>query len=106
MASKNRRAKCSRTHSRSGGKILDCHWFIEMLLNPGHRVREQVGTLEYGQWPIDVLGLTPVALGWNDQLPGQLGSDLASIILPDKVQTQIYAGCAAGSGEDVALVDK
>ena len=96
----------SGTHRRPDGQILDRHRLVEMLLHPGNRVREQVGAVQHGQRLLDVLGLAAVALRRDDQLAGELGGDLAPVVLADDVQAEVDAGGTARAGEDVALVDE
>ena len=73
-------------HGRPLRQILDGHRVVEMLLDPGHGVGEQVGVIELGQGLLDELGLAPVALGRHDQLAGQLGGHLAAVVLAHDVE--------------------
>jgi len=77
-----------------------------VALHPGDRLGKQVGVVQAGEWRLDELSLSPVALGWDYQLASQLGRDLAPIVLTDDMEAEIDTGRASRPGEDVALIDE
>lgn len=97
--------KGSGIHGGPDSQCFDADGFFEMLLHPRNRVREQVRAIERRQWILDVLGLTTVALGRDNELAGQLCRDFTPVITADDMQAEINAGGTPGPGQDVALVD-
>ncbi len=58
------------------------------------------------QWFVDVLRLTAIALGRDDQLTSQLRRHFAPIVLTDDMEAEIDTGRTTSPGEDVTLIDE
>jgi hypothetical protein len=86
----------TRAHGGSVGHVIDRQWLVQMVLGPGDRVGEEAGALERGHGRIDELSLTPVALGWDDQLSGQLRGDLGTMVKADDMEAEVDAGSTPG----------
>jgi hypothetical protein len=75
-----------------------------MLLHPLNGLCEQVRIVQLRKWHVDELRLSSVTLRWHDHLPGKLGRDLGSVVLPDKMKAQVEACGAPGGRHDVSFV--
>ncbi len=98
--------KGSGTHRGAGGKIFNRQWLIKVDLHPGDSLGKAIGFVEVGKRPVDVLGLSSLALRGDDQLASKLSRHFAPIVLTDDMEAQIDAGRTSSSGEDVSLVDE
>ena len=104
VLARNRRAKVRGLMADAPGQVADGHGLVQVLLQPGDGVGEQVGAVEVGQGRVDVLGLAALAVRRDDQIPGDLGGDLGAVVALHHMQAQVDAGRAARRGEDVAVV--
>lgn len=70
------------------GEVGDGELFFEVEQGPFTSVGER-GGLGGGEGPVDVLGLSAVAVGGGDDVPGDVVRDGCAEVFADQVQTQV-----------------
>ncbi|MFE4629192.1 hypothetical protein, partial [Streptomyces mirabilis] len=81
------------------GQVGDGEAFFEVEQGPFTSVGER-GGLGGGEAPVDVLGLSAVAVGGGDDVPGDVVRDGCAEVFADQVQTQVDAGRESRGGQD------
>ncbi len=96
----------SGAHRCTRGELLNGLGFTQVTLHPCDGVGKEIRVVQLRERLVDVLRLSAIALGWNDQLPSQSRRHFAPIILSNDMEAEIDAGCTTSSGKDVTVIDE
>ena len=78
----------------------------EILPHPLAKRIKLVAVLFGPHQPLDVLGLSAMALWWCDQVAGACVGRGRAVVTADQMEAQIDASCDTGGREKVAVVDE
>ena len=78
-----------RAHGRAVGESLDRHGFVQMLLQPGQRLGEEVARHVGRQRQVDELGLAAITVWRHDHAAGDDVGNLRAVVRSDDVEAQI-----------------
>ena len=98
--------ECSPGHVGALSEQVEVERKREILSHPLAK-RIKLVTVVFGsRQPLDVLGLSAVALWWGDQVAGAGGGRGRAVVTADQMEAQIDASCDTGGREKVAVVDE
>src|SRR5439155_25412375 len=98
--------ECSPGHVRALSEHVEVERKREIFPHPLAKRIKLVAVLFGPHQPIDVLGLSAMALWWCDQVAGACVGRGRAVVTADQMEAQIDASCDTGGREEVAVVDE